>query len=575
MAGNVAAQAFYRKWRSQRFADLVGQDHVARTLRNAVRTNRIAHAYVFCGPRGVGKTSAARILAKAVNCPNVQEGEPCASCDVCQAIQDGRAIDVLEIDAASNRGIDEIRGIREKVGLAPASARYKFYILDEAHMLTVDAFNALLKTLEEPPPNTVFVLVTTEAQRLPETVLSRCQRLDFRRIKLADAVSRLGYVCQQEGIEPETGVLDLLARSAAGSLRDAESVLDQVVSFAGLQPTLSATRAILGAAGPEAAGELLETLARSDVESALRQVNTVIEGGIDSRQFALDLVECLRSLLLLRTSDGLADLLDVSDDEMTRLRRLTQRFTADQIVALIRLFTPGPALRNGLRPQLPLEMSIVEAGQVLQAPVAPAAPFGVGGATPPVAPPIGRPVESIRSSVRSASAPVPGSSDAPPPAPRAVPSPAVPPGIAIPSRSGHEVARSPDHDQVGVGILWVDVSRQWNEILDKCGAISRPVQALLRLARPISGADSTVVVGFPYDAHRQKVEEQKNRVIVEDAIAAVIGQKVRVECTVVTREALAAVDPMQTVVDDPVVKAAVTLGARVRSVTDEDPEEKE
>ena len=575
MADNVAAQAFYRKWRSQRFADLVGQEHVARTLRNAVRTNRIAHAYVFCGPRGVGKTSAARILAKAVNCPNVVDGEPCGSCEVCTAIQDGRAIDVLEIDAASNRGIDEIRGIREKVGLAPASARYKFYILDEAHMLTVDAFNALLKTLEEPPPNTVFVLVTTEAQRLPETVLSRCQRLDFRRIKLADAVSRLSYVCQQEGIEPEAGVLDLLARSASGSLRDAESVLDQVVSFAGFQPTMAATRAILGAAGPEAAGELLETLAGSDVETALRQVNTVIEGGIDPRQFALDVVECLRSLLLLRTSDGLADLLDVSDDEMARLRGLTQRFTAEQIVALIRLFTPGPALRNGLRPQLPLELSVVEAAQVLQAVVVPIAPPTAASSTP-IIPPTNRPVEPYRPDARNSSAFVPSKLETPSSAAANQPQNApASPAVTVPNQVGHEDARPLGTDSPGVGILWRDVSRQWDAILDKCGATSRPVQALLRLARPVSGTDSTVVIGFPYDAHRLKVEEQKNRAIVEDAIAAVIGQKARVECTVASREALAAVDPMQAVVDDPVVKAAVTLGARVRSVTDEGPEERE
>src|SRR5579884_30639 len=314
LGDNVSSQALYRKWRSQRFADLVGQEPVARTLRNAVRMNRISHAYLFCGPRGVGKTSAARILAKAVNCLDAVDGEPCAVCEMCRAIQDGTAIDVMEIDAASNRGIDEIRGIREKVGLAPASAKSKFYILDEAHMLTVDAFNALLKTLEEPPANTVFVLVTTEAQKLPETVLSRCQRLDFRRISVSDTVSRLVYVCEQEGITPEAGVLDLLARTAAGSLRDAEGMLDQIVAYAGPRPTLAAARAVLGVAGPEAARDLLMKLADDRVADAIRVVNDLVEQGADPRQIALDVAGCLRSILLLSTSETLVDLIDESQE---------------------------------------------------------------------------------------------------------------------------------------------------------------------------------------------------------------------------------------------------------------------
>jgi len=570
----VTAQAFYRKWRSQRFADLVGQEHVARTLRNAVRTNRIAHAYVFCGPRGVGKTSAARILAKAVNCPNVNDGEPCSTCEICQAIQDGRAIDVLEIDAASNRGIDEIRGIREKVGLAPASAKSKFYILDEAHMLTVDAFNALLKTLEEPPPNTVFVLVTTEAQRLPETVLSRCQRLDFRRIKLADAVSRLAYVCQQEGIKPEAGVLDLLARTAGGSLRDAESALDQIVSFAGLQPTVAATRAILGTAGPEAATELLEALARLDVELVLRQVDRIIAQGTDPRQFALDIVESLRSLLLLRTSNSLADLLDLTEGDLNRLRLVAQYFSPDQIVALIRLFTPGPALRNGLRPQLPLEMGVVEAAQLLQRGTTPAIVGSVEPSNTSATLSINRPATPIWRDDRDETVtPAKVVSAATPPA-TASPEAEVAGAAAVSVHIAHDVASSPGSEPSEVGILWLEASRRWNEILEACGTINRSVQALLREARPVRGDGSTVVLGFPYDFHRQKIEEQKNRAIVEDTIHRVLRQRVRVECTAITRDALSTVDPLRAVMDDPLIKAAVSLGARVRSVTDEGSEER-
>lgn len=556
----MTTQAFYRKWRSQRFADLVGQEPVARTLRNAVRTGRLAHAYVFCGPRGVGKTSAARILAKAVNCAQAVDGEPCATCEMCRAIQEGRAIDVLEIDAASNRGIDEIRGIRDKVALAPALARYKFYILDEAHMLTVDAFNALLKTLEEPPANTVFVLVTTEAQRLPETVLSRCQRLDFRRISTADAVARLAYVSHEEGLDPEPGVLELLARAASGSLRDAEGMLDQIVAYAGPSPTIAAARAVLGAAGPEAARDLLGELVDGKVDAAIRTVNALVDQGADPRQTALDVVESLRSLLLLRTSEGLADLIDEGAEVVARLRSLAERLSSAQIVELIRLFTPGQAMRGAVRPQLPLEIAIVEAARVLAQPA-------VESAFRPAAPPR-RSEPAPRSVRRAPELPLqpatpssPGGADAPTSGLPAAPEPeAGPPGPTV--------AAAPE-----AGILWSDVLRRWNEVLDACGSTNRSVQALLRAGRPVANEGDVLVIGFPYEFHRERIEDQKNRVIVEDVIGRVCGQRVRVRCAHVSRESLASADPLQAALDDPLVKAALAMGARVRRVTEETPEE--
>ncbi|MBI4300451.1 MAG: DNA polymerase III subunit gamma/tau, partial [Chloroflexi bacterium] len=227
----MTSQVFYRKWRPSTFAEVVGQEPVTRTLRNALIEERLAHAYLFCGPRGTGKTSTARILAKAVNClgPTVDR-EPCNTCSTCQAISEGRALDLIEIDAASNRGIDEIRDLREKVNYAPNEMRYKVYIIDEVHMLTEPAFNALLKTLEEPPRHTIFILATTEVHKIPATILSRCQRFDFRRLPLGAATDRLRHICAEEGIEAEVEALNLIARSATGSLRDAENLLQQLHS---------------------------------------------------------------------------------------------------------------------------------------------------------------------------------------------------------------------------------------------------------------------------------------------------------------------------------------------------------
>ena len=229
----MASQVFYRRWRPQTLAEVVGQETVTQTLLNALNSGRVSHAYLFCGPRGTGKTSTGRILAKAVNCLNNGRGEPCNACSMCQAITGGRALDVIEIDAASNTGVDNIRDLRERVNYAPGEARYKVYIIDEVHMLSTSASNALLKTLEEPPPPVIFILATTEVHKVLPTILSRCQRFDFRCISQSDMVLKLTHICNEEGIHVEPEGLRLLARSATGSLRDAENLMQQLTTYYG------------------------------------------------------------------------------------------------------------------------------------------------------------------------------------------------------------------------------------------------------------------------------------------------------------------------------------------------------
>ena len=276
----MAAQALYRRWRPQTFAEIIGQEHVTHTLLNALRAGRIAHAYLFSGPRGTGKTTTARVLAKAVNCLDPQEGEPCNQCAICRSLNEGRSLDLIEIDAASNRGIDEIRELRERIAFAPSECRYKVYVIDEVHMLTKEAFNALLKTLEEPPPHAIFVLATTEPHRIPPTVLSRCQRFDFRRVSLQHLKQKLELICAKEGIRAEPAALEAIARYALGSFRDAESLLDQLASFGDEMISLKRVQDMLGAVSTEIVGRLVDYLVEGDMTSGLALISPGVPSAI-------------------------------------------------------------------------------------------------------------------------------------------------------------------------------------------------------------------------------------------------------------------------------------------------------
>ncbi len=297
----MSYQALYRTWRPRKFARLIGQDHIVRTLINALSRDRLAHAYLFCGPRGTGKTSAAKILARAVNCEDLQGGEPCGKCSACAEIIAGRSMDVLEIDAASNRGIDEIRELREKARFAPARLRHKVYIIDEVHMLTPEAFNALLKTLEEPPSRVLFILATTEPYRLPATILSRCQRFDFYPLEIKDIVPHLAEIVQEEGYIASEAALLSLARFAAGGMRDALSLLEQALAY-GEQKELTEKDVlrVLGQAETDSFLSLAEHLAASDVLACLEVIENVTQAGKDLNQFAKDLLKFFRDLTLAR-----------------------------------------------------------------------------------------------------------------------------------------------------------------------------------------------------------------------------------------------------------------------------------
>src|SRR5438128_5915105 len=324
--------ALYRRYRPQTFSAIVGQEHVTRTLRNAIASGQVAHAYLLSGVRGTGKTSIARLIAKAVNCPNAKDGEPCDRCETCVAIRDGRFLDLIEIDAASNRGIDEMRDLRDKVRFAPSMGQYKVYVIDEAHQLTTEAFNALLKTLEEPPPHAIFVLATTESGKIPATIVSRTQRFDLRRIPHKGIVAQLGRIVERDELQADPAALDAIARQAQGSLRDAESMLDMVIAFANGPITLKEVDDLLGASDWEESAALFDALAAADGAKGVELIGRLVDDGRDLRLFVRRAIEHARALVFTRATGNPPEV--VSEQMAAKLRAQAQGLSLDQLAKI-------------------------------------------------------------------------------------------------------------------------------------------------------------------------------------------------------------------------------------------------
>lgn len=391
----MASQALYRKWRSQAFETVIGQENVTLTLRNALRDGRMSHAYLFTGPRGTGKTSTARILAKAINCLEEDESKrPCNNCPICVAITEGRLLDLIEIDAASNRGIDEIRDLRGKIAFRPNEARYKVYIIDEVHMLTKEAFNALLKTLEEPPPHAVFVLATTEPDRVPETVRSRCQRFDFRRIGTNDIVMHLNDLVQREGRRAEPEALAAIARRSTGSMRDSISLLDQLLSYGDEMLTLARVENVLGLVNQTTIGKLVDYMAAGHASQGLALLNELVAEGVELGQLADQVVAYLRAVMVARVA-GSVDLLDLPQDIRAEMAKQAQRMDTPMLLAAVKEWTEARgALRDQVPgvPQLPLEMAFLRSA-------------GASAVPPPAATPLPETTTQLTASLAATPAP--------------------------------------------------------------------------------------------------------------------------------------------------------------------------
>lgn len=550
----MSVQALYRRWRSQTFGEIIGQEHVTRTLRNALRAGRISHAYLFAGPRGTGKTTTARVFAKALNCLDPHDGEPCNQCSICRSLNEGRSLDLIEIDAASNRGIDEIRALREKIVFSPSECKYKVYVVDEVHMLTNEAFNALLKTLEEPPPHAIFILATTAPHRIPETVLSRCQRFDFRRVSMSDLLLKLNRICTQEGIQAELSALELIARRATGSFRDAESLLDQLIAFGDREITLAQVQAMLGTASSQAVEELVTHLRDCNVAAGLALINATIDSGADPRQFGQEVLEYLRNLLLIK--NGGIRLVHETQETLLRMEALAEGFSLRRLVNVIKLFNEATlGAKLSPHPQLPIELAFVEASLPEETiPTMPESAHSPGASKLESASSPARPPSTPARTIRAETTPAGGLQIA---------------GVTETEASVASKATSAPPS----GSITVELVREnWGRFLAAIREKSRPAEAVLRDCEPLSVEDDVLTLAFLYPFHKDKFEETRSKELVEEVLSTILGTRCRVHCTIFQgnreqHKKEGARDRRQAIERDPRVREAIeNLGATLADV---------
>ena len=547
----AAAQVFYRKWRPTNFSQLVGQEHVSTTLRQSIMQGRVSHSYLFCGPRGSGKTTTARILAKAVNCLDIQDGAPCDACANCRLIAGSQFMDIIELDAASNRGIDEIRDIREKVNFAPAQGKRKVYIIDEAHMLTDAASNAFLKTLEEPPPHVIFILCTTEAHRILATMISRCQRFDFRRIASELIYGRLADITEAEGVDVDPEALRLVARHASGSLRDAENLLEQLVVSSTSGVTVKQVEELLGLDNGESSLDLVKYLLMGNTSAALTAVNRAAWGGIDLRQLHKQTTELLRVVMHLQW--GSEDAVDLSDDVTAQLKELVGNLPPWRIVRGLKIWN-DVNMRYDAPSTLPLELAVVEICEDTAPPAAQAAP-----AVPPA-----------RSTAPAQPNRAPrGAAPAGPPPQRRAPDegrPAVArPAAGAPGQPTGQQRTAPDPGPISeIGTQWLAAVK----VLGRHKGKKYNLGALLRdcKANAVSLDGNTLVLAFSNKANLERMQEEMDdpgsRRRVSDAVTDSFGETFELRLTLANGGGATA-NTAKTAQQSSLVRTALGMGARV------------
>ncbi len=504
----------YRKYRPQTFAAVTGQEHIVQTITNEIATGKIAHAYLFSGPRGVGKTTTARLLAKAVNCAQRADGdsEPCDQCASCREISAGRNIDVLEIDAASQTGVDNVReNIIENAQFLPTKSKYKVFIIDEAHMLSGGAFNALLKTLEEPPAHVIIILATTELRKLPATVISRCQRFNFKKIPFEEIQKRLENISKEEGVKVDKEVLKRVVGKSDGCLRDAESLLGQLFSLNLKKISADDAQAILPSSNIEAALEYAERLAGQDAAGAIKLINKLAGEGVNLEHFALELLEVLRLAMLGQIGQRLEDYgADYSNETLKRIKKISESLSGARLAELIdRALARRAQIKTAPIPQLPLELLAVECAAVEND------KNNNDAAPPPAAPTVSAEISRGDDAEQTA----------PPPAP-AAPAAKRSLGQSI-KKVMANIAKTTE-----IKSSLRDIQNKWPELLKKF-SVSNPSLTFILNACSLTKIDGDGLhIWFPYSFHKEKIAEQKTKKIVEDCLGELCAEKIIIVCEV-------------------------------------------
>ena len=529
----MSYQALYRKWRPSEFDEVKGQDHIVTTLKNQIQADRIGHAYLFCGTRGTGKTTVAKIFAKAVNCLHPIDGSPCNECEMCRAINNQTSMNVIEIDAASNNGVDNIREIRDEVTYSPTEGKYKVYIIDEVHMLSIGAFNALLKTLEEPPSYVIFILATTESHKIPITILSRCQRYDFKRITIETIAGRLTDLIEREGLDVEEKAVNYIARAADGSMRDALSLLDQCVAFyLGERLTYDNVLEVLGAVDTSVFSRLLRLIDGGRFVEAVRLLEDVVIQGRELSQFVTDFIWYMRNLLLVQGSGDLEDILDISSENLAALKEEAETIDNEKVMRYIRVFSElSGQVRYSSQKRVLIEVALVKLCQpsmegrntslenqvaalaerlsIMERQLASGAfvpasnaggAFGNGGASGGA---YGVPGNGLASDF-------PGNG-----------------GAAMPGNGGQELSKAMPEDLKAV-------IGEWGRIISD---VPMSMGVMLKPAQVAAGADNKLILGFAESMNKAYFDQEDHREVLEDAIADRIGKAVEIVPTLLQEQA--------------------------------------